>query len=137
MTLASFSIPRVVFLQHAPEVRRGSVRGADSGRGRRHRPGGADRDLDRAEVRRRLGCRPGRESPAAPTDEPDRDEYLFEGYELEDALEAANGVLEDDVRVLEQDGRDSDAKPFVRKELLGPLERGSSGGLLVGLFSAS
>jgi hypothetical protein len=25
--------------------------------------------------------------------------------------------------VLEQDGRDSDAKPFVRKELLGPLER--------------
>ena len=58
-----------------------------------------------------------------PTYEPHRDDYLFEGYELEDALEAANGVLEDDVRVLEQDGRDSDAKPFLRKELLGPLER--------------
>ena len=57
------------------------------------------------------------------TDEPRRDDYVFEGFELEDALEAANNVLEDDVRVLEQDGRDSDAKPFVRKELLGPLER--------------
>jgi len=58
-----------------------------------------------------------------PTHEPHRDDYLFEGYELEDALDAANAVLEDDVRVLEQDGRDSDAKPFIRKELLGPLER--------------
>lgn len=58
-----------------------------------------------------------------PSDEPRRDDYVFEGYELEDALEAANGVLEDDVRVLEQDGRPVDAKPFVRNELLGPLER--------------
>jgi hypothetical protein len=32
-------------------------------------------------------------------------------------------VLEDDVSVLERDGRSVDAKPFVRKELLGPLER--------------
>ena len=58
-----------------------------------------------------------------PSDDPRREDYVFEGYELEDALEAANGVLEDDVRVLEQDGRSVDAKPFVRKELLGPLER--------------
>ena len=50
-------------------------------------------------------------------------EYVFEGFELQDALDRANEVLEDDVRVLEQDGRDVDAKPFVRKELLGPLER--------------
>jgi hypothetical protein len=57
------------------------------------------------------------------SDEPRRDDYLFEGYELEDALEAANAALEDDVRVLEQDGRDVDAKPFVREELLKPLER--------------
>ena len=57
------------------------------------------------------------------SDEPRREDYLFEGYELEDALDAANGVLEDDVRVLEQDGRASEAKPFVRTELLGPLER--------------
>jgi hypothetical protein len=55
--------------------------------------------------------------------EPRRDDYVFEGYELEDALEAANTTLEDDVRVLEQDGRDVDAKPFVRGELLKPLER--------------
>ena len=55
--------------------------------------------------------------------EPRRDDYVFEGYELEDALEAANTTLEDDVRVLEQDGRDVDAKPFVRDELLKPLER--------------
>ena len=58
-----------------------------------------------------------------PSDEPRPEDYVFEGYELEDALEAANGVLEDDVRVLEQDGNPADAKPFVRKELLGPLER--------------
>jgi hypothetical protein len=50
-------------------------------------------------------------------------EYVFEGYELDDALERANEVLEDDLRVLEQDGRDVNAKPFVRSELLGPLER--------------
>ena len=39
-----------------------------------------------------------------PSDEPRRDDWLFEGYELGDALDAANGALEDDVRVLEQDG---------------------------------
>ena len=55
--------------------------------------------------------------------EPRADDYVFEGYELDDALEAANGTLEDDVRVLEEDGRDVDAKPFTRKELLRPLER--------------
>jgi len=55
--------------------------------------------------------------------EPRADDYVFEGYELDDALEAANGTLEDDVRVLEEDGRDVDTKPFTRKELLRPLER--------------
>ena len=57
------------------------------------------------------------------SDEPRRDEYLFEGYELDDALERANECLEDDVSVSERDGRALDVKPFVRKELLGPLER--------------
>ena len=57
------------------------------------------------------------------TDEPRRDDYVFEGYELEDALDIANGTLEDDVRVLEQDGRDEKVRPFVRDELLKPLER--------------
>jgi hypothetical protein len=55
--------------------------------------------------------------------EPRRDDYVFEGYELDDALEYANGVLEDDVRVSEDDGRPQHVKPFTREELLGPLER--------------
>jgi hypothetical protein len=57
-----------------------------------------------------------------PSEEPRRDDYVFEGYELEDALEAANDTLEDDVRVLEQDGRSEKVRPFVRDELLKPLE---------------
>jgi hypothetical protein len=58
------------------------------------------------------------------TVEPREDDYVFQGYELEDALEHANGCLEDDVRVLEQDGRDgTSVKPFVREELLKPLEK--------------
>ena len=55
--------------------------------------------------------------------EPRRGEWIFEGYELDDALEAANGALEDDVTVLERDGRDERVRPFTRAELLGPLER--------------
>ena len=58
-----------------------------------------------------------------PTDAPRQDDYVFEGYELDDALERANEVLEDDVSVLEGDRRTVDVKPFVRNELLGPLER--------------
>ena len=58
------------------------------------------------------------------TDEPRADDYVFEGYELEDALEAANSALEDDVSVLEQDGAVLGlVAPFKRSELLGPLER--------------
>jgi len=55
--------------------------------------------------------------------EPRGDDYVFEGYELEDALEVANGTLEDDVRVLEEDGRTEKVRPFVRDELLKPLEK--------------
>jgi hypothetical protein len=58
-----------------------------------------------------------------PSEEPRHDDYVFEGYEIDDALEVANATLEDDVRVLEQDGRDMKVKPFVRDELLKPLER--------------
>jgi len=57
------------------------------------------------------------------TDEARREDVVFEGYELEDALEHANEALEDDVRVLEQDGRPVHAKPFTRKEVLPLLER--------------
>ena len=58
-----------------------------------------------------------------PSHEPRKDDYLFEGYELGDALEAANGALEDDVRVLEDDGGGVLVKPFTRKEVLPVLER--------------
>ena len=60
---------------------------------------------------------------ARPSDEPRRDDYLFEGYELDDALDAANGALEDDLTVSESDGRPENLKPFTRGELLKPLER--------------
>jgi hypothetical protein len=57
------------------------------------------------------------------TAEPRQDDYLFEGYELDDALEAANGALEDDLSVSERDGRSVKLRPFTRGELLKPLER--------------
>jgi len=51
------------------------------------------------------------------------EDLIFEGYELEDALEHANEALEDDVVVLEGDGREADTWPFTRKEVLPLLER--------------
>jgi hypothetical protein len=56
-------------------------------------------------------------------DEPRPEEIVFEGFELGDALDQANEALEDDVRVLEEDGRFVEAKPFTRKEVLPLLER--------------
>jgi len=57
------------------------------------------------------------------SDEPRDDDYLFEGFELADALEAANAALEDDVSVLEQDGEGGRVAPFTRKEIVPRLER--------------
>ena len=58
------------------------------------------------------------------SDEPRADDWVFEGYELDDALERANDTLEDDLSVLERDGADSRAvRPFTRKEVLPLLER--------------
>ena len=51
------------------------------------------------------------------------DDYIFDGYELEDALEAANNALADDLRVSTGDGVNEDIKPFEKDELLKPLER--------------
>jgi hypothetical protein len=53
---------------------------------------------------------------------PRHDDYIFEGYELEDALEQANEALEDDLTVSESDGRPEHLRPFTRDELLKPLE---------------
>jgi len=58
-----------------------------------------------------------------PSDQPPPIDYVFEGYELEDALEQANATLEDDLRVSRQDGRSAEADRFAREELLKPLER--------------
>ena len=49
-------------------------------------------------------------------------DYVFEGYELDDALEQANAALEDDLTVSEADGRGGHLRPFTRDELLKPLE---------------
>jgi hypothetical protein len=57
------------------------------------------------------------------SDEPRPEDVIFEGFELDDALDRANEALEDDVRVLEEDGRPADARPFTRKEVLPLLER--------------
>ncbi|MBA3717223.1 MAG: hypothetical protein H0W87_03215 [Actinobacteria bacterium] len=58
-----------------------------------------------------------------PSDEPRMEDYVFEGHELQDALEVANTTVEDDLRVSEQDGRSEHVRPFIREELLKPLER--------------
>lgn len=58
-----------------------------------------------------------------PSNEPRGDDYVWQGYELEDALAAANETLEDDCLVSEGDGSAQRVKPFRREELLAPLEK--------------
>jgi hypothetical protein len=58
-----------------------------------------------------------------PTDRARRGDYVFEGYELGDALEAANGALSDDLSISAGDGINEDVQPFREEELLKPLER--------------
>ena len=55
--------------------------------------------------------------------EPRPDDYVWQGYELEDCLAAANDALEDDAVVSEEDGADAKVSPFHRDELLAPLEK--------------
>lgn len=57
------------------------------------------------------------------SDEPRPEDVVFEGFELGDALDRANEALEDDVRVLEDDGAGGHVKPFTRKEVIPMLER--------------
>jgi len=54
---------------------------------------------------------------------PHPDDWLFEGYELGDALEAANGALAADVVVSRGDGASGKVRPFSREEILAKLER--------------
>lgn len=51
------------------------------------------------------------------------DDYVFEGYELEDALAAANQALLDDLAVSAEEGIEEELPPFREEELLRPLER--------------
>lgn len=50
------------------------------------------------------------------------DDLIFAGYELDDALEHANDALEDEVRVLEEEGVEVKVMPFTRREILPKLE---------------
>ncbi|HEU0302966.1 MAG TPA: hypothetical protein VFR32_00145 [Gaiellaceae bacterium] len=54
---------------------------------------------------------------------PGREQFVFEGYELGDALEHANEALEDEVRVLEEEGVEVRVAPFTRQEIVPKLER--------------
>ena len=69
-----------------------------------------------------MGGRPCREPRAAKRQAPRAEDYIFEGYELEDALDQANAALEDDLTVSERDGRGDHCAPFTRDEVLKPLE---------------
>lgn len=51
------------------------------------------------------------------------DDYVFEGFEMGDALDAANDALASDLDVSREDGRTQDVQPFADQELLEPLER--------------
>ncbi len=51
------------------------------------------------------------------------DDYVFEGYEMDDAVEAANEALESDLEVCRSEGRDQDVGVFTTTELLPQLER--------------
>ena len=55
--------------------------------------------------------------------QPRPDDYVFEGYELGDALEAANNALTDDLKISAGDGVNEDVEHFGEEELLKPLER--------------
>jgi hypothetical protein len=57
------------------------------------------------------------------SDSPREDDYLWQGFELDDCLEAANDALEDDAVVSEEVGAPQTVKPFHREELLKPLEK--------------
>lgn len=57
------------------------------------------------------------------TPRPRPDDFLFEGYEMGDALEAANNALRDDLEVSAEEGVAEQVALFEEEELLKPLER--------------
>jgi hypothetical protein len=55
--------------------------------------------------------------------QPRPDDYVFEGYEMGDALAAANTALRDDLEVSAEEGLTEPVPLFEEDELLKPLER--------------
>jgi hypothetical protein len=55
--------------------------------------------------------------------EPLPDDYVFQGFEMGDALDAANGALRDDLAVSAEEGVNEHVREFDEVELLKPLER--------------
>ncbi len=55
--------------------------------------------------------------------EPLPDDYIFDGFEMVDALESANGALHDDIAVSIEEGVHERVRSFSEEELLKPLER--------------
>lgn len=53
--------------------------------------------------------------------EPREHDYVFTGFDIDDALDAANGALEDDVVASEADGISTEVQPFLRRDLESPL----------------
>jgi hypothetical protein len=51
------------------------------------------------------------------------DDYVFEGYEMGDALAAANAAVESDLDVSAEEGKPQQVERFTDTELLAPLER--------------
>jgi len=51
------------------------------------------------------------------------DDYVFEGYEMGDAVDAANAALDSDLDVSAEEGNPQEVEPFSESELLVPLER--------------
>jgi len=48
-------------------------------------------------------------------------DFVFEGFDIDDAVDAANAALEDDLVASEQDGIQAEAQPFLRRDLEEPL----------------
>jgi hypothetical protein len=57
------------------------------------------------------------------TPQPRLDDYVFQGYEMGDALDAANNALRDDLAVSSEEGLNENVSLFAEDELLKPLER--------------
>jgi hypothetical protein len=55
--------------------------------------------------------------------EPMPDDYVFEGYEMGDALDAANRAVRDDLAVSRGEGVNEHVTEFLDEDLLRPLER--------------